>query len=339
MNVNLPKPKSHILRNIIIIGSLIIFIAAMILIVRNCSPSKSSVIAIEPVINEKIFFPFISITQNKAIFLGDKGIKYYSYDLNKKEKKPLLREEILGAVNAIYKPDGNESIVIGDYPSKYIKLYNFTDEKTASLNNNIGNIAWDKTKDKIYYIYSNLANHITTLNISNPDGSDWKKLIDLPESILAYKVYALDNELIYTDYLTVSKLNLTTNQTEKMFEAKLTSGLLISPDGEKIAYNISDLNGTKIFDQKSHQAIQLKEEINIESSVFSTDNNIYYLKNLDTLTKIDQDGNLTNINLNKLQVNVANPLDEPIQNLTLSQDNKILYFTYNNILYKIVLQK
>ncbi|HDH07792.1 MAG TPA: hypothetical protein ENG89_02130, partial [Candidatus Moranbacteria bacterium] len=120
---------------------------------------------------------------------GSKNIIYYSHingnvwkiSLDGKEKEIISEDNLTGLVDVFWSPNKNKAI------SKFSKngedTFYFYDYKTkdgTKLKGGIDDIAWTSLGDKIVYKYFDSRTKKRTLNIAEPDGSNWKELTDIP---------------------------------------------------------------------------------------------------------------------------------------------------------------
>ncbi|KKU55838.1 MAG: hypothetical protein UY41_C0005G0017 [Candidatus Moranbacteria bacterium GW2011_GWE1_49_15] len=118
-----------------------------------------------------------------GIFLdsGNEKIKYYSaengnvfeVDLDGKNKRIISEDAIVGLEDIKWSPTGDR--VISKIGEKYF-YYDYKSKKGTGLKSGLDTIAWDNTGTKIFYKFFEAASGERSINISNPDGSDWRKL-------------------------------------------------------------------------------------------------------------------------------------------------------------------
>ena len=61
-------------------------------------------------------------------------------------------------------------------------LATFGNKSLTPLKGEMSRLAWDNLGEKIFYQYTDSVTKTRTLNVSNPDGSNWKKLADLGQA-------------------------------------------------------------------------------------------------------------------------------------------------------------
>ncbi len=335
----------------IIIGIIVIILISILLffIFRTKTPpvaqeeiditeiiSDTTILKIKKTLGDRVYFPFINSINNEMTYLGEKGIYFFRYNLVNQHKQKITDQEILGPLQLFYSSSANEVIVMSNYPDTNLKYYNLSTKQNSLVNSNITNISWGKKNpSRIFYIYLDKKNHNYTLNISDPNGDKWEKLLDLGESSASFFLDNYENNIFYTDFVNVYKFNLENKQTEEIINANLTENIIFSPNGKKIAYN-SYNHQTRIYDLDTQKTTNLSGIIDLKKTIFSNENEIIYLKDLNQLIKMDIKNNKAQaINLDNSDLNSTNVLNDSISNLSLSLDNKLLYFTSKDILYKI----
>lgn len=349
-------------KHIYIIIAISIFVFSLIFIIfSNCSQKKSYDLTIESVNKDRVFYPNLFINTNKIYYLSDLGIIWYEYDLNNGQKKQIVDDEILSPEKINYSEDGKNAVVYSNYPEYNIKHYDFVNNKSYNLNQNITYVIWDSIKPKIFYNYAkylelnknNNTGFLFNINESDYSGDDWRAIKDLSDNKYIDTTLYSSNDENYIYYLplmasenigsTLYKLFINTKQDEKMTEENsIFSNIIFSPNKSKIAYlnNEEKLVVQDIDDKNSIQVIY-EEPVNIEQIAWGNNNeDIYIVNDLNNLIQINiKNASQKQFSLDNSQIDYTNMLDEQIKNLGLSQDDKTLYFTYNAYIYKVDLTK
>lgn len=153
----------------------------------SVSPSTSS--TVKPVGNsnsqilqiseEAVLAPFIDLKNSVIKYYAKETGKVYQIDFDGKNKKTVSDKSLSGLTNIVWSPDGTKVI------SKIIQngiiksyYYDYATSRGVPLRDNLDSIVW-QNNNKIFYRYYDQTSKKTSLNISNPDGSDWAKITDL----------------------------------------------------------------------------------------------------------------------------------------------------------------
>lgn len=175
-------------------------------------------------------------------------------------------------------------------------FYDFNTKKSAQLNLNIKEFGWESGGKKIIYHYHDA--NTNSLNISDPDGKNWKKIIDLKD--------------------------------ENAFLNTLSTGEIIYSNSEKSdSFNVIKTDGS------GKRTIKLPLAINADKMVWSPDGKSVLAaireqsKATDTLYRISTETGQKE----EIKYQSQAPIDA--KNLMLTKDNKILYFTSEDFLYKL----
>jgi len=123
------------------------------------------------------------------VFTPDEnGIKYYSrisgrvyqVDLDGKNKKTIADKDLIGLSDIMWSPDKTKVI------SKFNKAdgvqffyYSYDENRGVPIKDNVDEIAWLGTGGRIFYKYYEPKTKERSLNISDPDGTNWQKLSDV----------------------------------------------------------------------------------------------------------------------------------------------------------------
>ncbi|HPN96214.1 MAG TPA: hypothetical protein PLK35_00445 [Candidatus Moranbacteria bacterium] len=188
-----------IIKKIFFLSLLILFISLLFWGVYNLSFKKNSS-ETEENDTEKITTPITKEQPNiKAItdeaviapvFTPDGNfIKYYSkqtgkvfkIDLEGMGKSAISDQELIGLEDVIWSPDKNKVI------TKFVRTngevqffyYDYETKTGMPIKKNVDEIAWQANSNKIFYKHFDPVSKKRTLNISNPDGTEWKNLADI----------------------------------------------------------------------------------------------------------------------------------------------------------------
>lgn len=157
------------------------------------TPKKEAPVVVIPTIQPKISTEAIVALSDEAVLAptlanGTEAIKYYAknsgrvyqIDFNGNNKRTFSDKELIGLNSVLWSPDKNKVI------TKFIRAgltnlyyYNYTDLTNFPLKNNVDEIAWQDSNNRIFYKYYDSKANKRTLNISNPDGTSWIKLADI----------------------------------------------------------------------------------------------------------------------------------------------------------------
>jgi WD40 repeat protein len=189
-------------------------------------------------------------------------------------------------VKIIWSPNKNK--VIGVFESnqtikKY--LYNFSDQRAILLNSNIRDVAWAPDREKIAYQYYDPQTEENSLNIAEPDGSQWQTIIktrmknlivewpDASKLAVRTRPSGLTQSVAYS-------VNLADKKMEKIFNETYGLTLLWSPLGDKVLFSETNSQGKKlklkIADNKGKIIGETKLATLPEKCVWSQDNRVFF---------------------------------------------------------------
>ena len=135
---------------------------------------------ISVVSQESVLSPVLSPDENSIWYYSLSG-ELKEIDFFGNTAKKLTDKKITSLLGAIWSPDKSKALLeIGqNHKTDYILLFDHPKDQLISLNKNINRASWLTASDRIIYKYFDSKNNQSSLNISNPDGSNWKKLSDL----------------------------------------------------------------------------------------------------------------------------------------------------------------
>lgn len=185
------------MRKLFIISSSFLVVAMIFLVAYNVAFKKESTVkedvanmvadikfpaktAIKPITDEAATGIYLDKENEKIVFYSAVNGKVWQIDFDGEKKKGVSNEELVGLENALWSPDGKKVISIFKYDdqNKNFFFYNYDDKKGAKLNGGVDAISWDNSGNKIIYKYFNADSGEKSINVSNPDGTGWKKIAD-----------------------------------------------------------------------------------------------------------------------------------------------------------------
>ena len=211
-------------------------------------------------------------------------------------------------------------------------------KKQVDLNTNINALDWSVDSSKIYYVFYS-PDEKCTLNIADSDGGNWQSIADLDIANCNYYLQSTKDDIYFTNFDKIYDISLSGNIKTELIGSKLAQNFLMSLDKKNIVFNEEGGTITKIYNIESKSTTDLDRRIDLESAVLTSDGNIFYFKDTVSLVKF----NITTskevaITLDDSALDKTNLIDDKLSDLTLSSDENILYFTYNNYIYKINLK-
>lgn len=139
---------------------------------------KLNLAPISALTDEAILAPIITTDKSFLRYYSKNTGQVYQIDFNGNGKKIISPTLIPGLVFALWSPDKTKVItkIINKEKTNFY-YYNYTAQQNTSLNSNLASVVWQDSSISIFYEYTN-ANKKSTLNISDPDGLNWKKITD-----------------------------------------------------------------------------------------------------------------------------------------------------------------
>ncbi len=190
---------------------------------------------------------------DQIIFYQNK--KFFTTDFEGTAKNPIGGYPFNRPEKISWSPDQKQAIVLD---GKDFYLYQLNKDQAEKIKDGLDNAVWDETGDKIVYKYYNQDTQERSLNIADPDGSNWKVI--QPELTLKdLRVISLSSrreECFYPKPRAEISGQLDCVQLDKKNKIKtLYSGgygasYLFSPKKNKILFSVTEQQGgnrSKIF--------------------------------------------------------------------------------------------
>jgi len=246
----------------------------------------------------RILFP--TLIDKKIIYQDAQSGNLNQIDLTNKKISILMEGEKIPPLERLsLSPMSTKALLLG-YQTSGLVQYSLLDLKTQNitlLNQSIKTAVF-VSEEKIVYQYLDKEKGINNLSIADPDGKNWKKIIDLKEETIFLNTLGT-GEIVYTSSETTERFNVIKTDGS----GKRTIKLPIPVNINKIAWS---------SDGKSIIAAVREEN-----------------KTTDTFYKI----NIETGQKQEIKYQSQTPINAI--NLMLTKDAKTLYFTSDDYLYKL----
>ncbi len=200
-------------------------------------------------INENILGAAIS--ENGEIYyysLDNQALKKAS--LEGKNKSVLLSNLPGTPLRIVWSPKRDKALILlkqlSDQPLWYFA--NLENKTLIPLKAEMSRLVWDNLGDKIFYQYTDPRSGERTLNISNPDGTDWKNLTALKRDTFISAIPHSASVSFWSKPSALEKtffesVGIDGNNRRLLFSEKFGADYLWSPDGEKVLASASEEKG------------------------------------------------------------------------------------------------
>lgn len=193
----------------------------------------------------------LSLASQSLVYFSKTDRKIKQIFLNKTGSQEVaLPENLSGIANVSISPRGDKAIIkTGEGGKISFYLFDLISQETAQIKNGVDNIFWDNTGEKIIYKYYEAKTGKRTLNISDPDGKNWKNLADIffrnvsaspiPQSALV-SYWNSPDAYEETSLWTVGAIG---GDPKEILKGKFGADYLWSPGGKKALVSFVDSRG------------------------------------------------------------------------------------------------
>lgn len=238
--------------------------------------------------NEPIVSPAL-IDDEKIIYYKRGNGSVYEISLDG-EKNGLVDDNNFSGLESIkWSPDRNKVISRFNNSGKIqYSTYDYKTEKASKLADGIEYAIWDNLGEGVVYKYSDQKTGKKTINISNSDGSNWKKIADaqmnntfialVPQSSFV-SFWNSPNSFEETSFSLVSTIG---GEARKIFSGRFGADYLWSPNGTKALVSSADSKGGSkmslgVINSNGGEFQNLNIPTFVSKCVWSSDNkNVYY---------------------------------------------------------------
>lgn len=213
------------------------------------SSAKISLASDEPVIS-----PTLSNAGDKIWYFGTSG-ELKETDLVGSVSKKLSEKKIISLISGFWSPDKSKILLKTNKDSleSYFLLFDVKNDQLTMLNKSITEISWQAVSSKIIYKYLDSANKKSSLNVSDADGKNWKKILDLPHNKISFAQIPRSGLISFwnngdayypTAFQTVSLLG---EDTKSLYKDSFGADYLWDNSGSHVLVSQTDVKGgTKI---------------------------------------------------------------------------------------------
>lgn len=353
--------KNKKLLMVVLIISLLIA-AAIILTIRN---TKREVITIDTpwqqVSAEKMLFPTLSPDGKDVIYFNNaKEPAFYQMGIENKEVKKLsggmgTPDEIIWSPNKtrVILKVAYDQYIFEKYGSKFASpgtpdqtittwRYELQSQSLTKLDDRIQNVAWTK-ENEIVYQYLDEEKNISYIATANPDGTGESKIVDLP-TVLQYgisfapggntaAIYSIPTDISPS---TIYSLSLEDKKLNQIREIEGNTKVIAADN--KFFFNLpaKRLPQLAVMNEVGTKMKPLGINTILDSIAVLNENKVII-----PAQGTSENDTFYQINLSDYQVSkMVSPSKEKIKalNLMISPDNKTLYFTSDDYLYKLRLE-
>ncbi len=219
--------------------------------------------------------------------LDDHSIKRATFDGKDKE---VLMSDMPGTPDqVIWSPKRARALLhIRQLDGAFVWHYaDLATRSLVALKPGVARVAWNNLGDKIFYQYVESVTAAKSLNMSNPDGSDWKKLSKLEKdsfiaSVPQSSLVSFWNKPNAFDQTFLETSGISGDARKALFTSNFGADYLWSPDGEHVLVSASSEKGGHsltlgIMNRNGGQFRDLFLPTLVSKVVWSADNRtIYY---------------------------------------------------------------
>jgi len=216
----------------------------------STSPSGASLasLKLKAISQEKVLAPSLKADGQSVKYYSQTTGQVWETSFDGLNTKKISDKTLTGLIKIIWSPDKEKVIsVIAENGLTKKYFYNYANSQSATLNANIGYVAFSPDSKKIAYQYTDPQTEQSNISVADPNGQNWKivfktrlanLIVEWPvkEKIsLKTQPSGLAQGLLYS-------LNPDTGEFTKILSGYLGMNAKWSPKADKILYSIVDQN-------------------------------------------------------------------------------------------------
>lgn len=207
--------------------------------------------AISAISTDSVFGATLAPDGNSLYFFSGANGQVDQVDFNGELQKVISTQEFQNIQNVFWSKTKNKAVVKradGANRSKYL-LLDLAQKSVVPLKSNIDSIAWSSLGDKIIYKYFDSKTKTRTLNIADPNGSNWRRVAET--DYVSVQISSIPGASDISFWPTpsafsssiVSTVNFSGENRKEILKDRFGVDLLWSPDGKNAAVSSSDQRG------------------------------------------------------------------------------------------------
>jgi len=255
------------------------------------SKKKDATVAdkkIQAITDEAIISPVLKSEGDYIMYYAKGNGNVLRVTPDGKEKKIVSSDTLSGLVDNAWSPKQDKVISQfrqGAYDT--FSMYDFNTQKVKNFDPGMDNIVWSNMGDKIIYKYYDGKTKKWTLNVSDPDSSNWKELTELayrnmkitqiPRSTML-SFWNMANSFEETNFSVVSMLG---GEKKTIFSNKFGADYLWSPNGEKVLVSsVENKGGSRmnlsVMNSQAGEYVSLGTPTMVSKCIWSKDSSTVY---------------------------------------------------------------
>jgi len=220
--------------------------------IPNTAPTDEA--KIKAVSDEAIIAPAY-ITEKDTIKYYSRTGQTYEISTDGSNKTTLSSKQLSGLIGVLWSPDKTKVITkfTGTDGQPQFYYFNYSTQIGVPLKKNIDQIAWQTNSSRIFYKYYDAKTKKRSLNISDPDGSNWTKLTDIDyrdisiAQIPASGLVSFWNRPDSYSQTIFETIPMISGEKKTVYKEKFGADYLWSPDGSLVLVSSADQRtGTKM---------------------------------------------------------------------------------------------
>lgn len=248
---------------------------------------KTSSSKITAISDEAVLAPVLTPEKTAIKYYSKNDGRVYQISLDGASKKTINTKELPGLASAVWSPDTSKVITRFEANGKNkFFYYDYAKGQGVQLKDNLDTASW-QNDNKIIYKYFDPKNKERTLNISDPDGSNWNKITDVSFRNLSLSpvpktglvsFWNSPDAFFETAFLSTPIIG---GEKKTLFSGKFGADYLWSPDGSSVLISSSQEKASSkaqlaVANDRGGEYKNLDIPTFVSKAVWSRDNKTVY---------------------------------------------------------------
>ncbi len=207
---------------------------------------------VKAISTEKVLAPTLSADKTKVIYYSQNNGNVWQSAFDGSNLNKISSVVLENLAKIIWSPDKTKviSIFLDEKENVSKNIYDYNTKEISPFSADIQEIAWSPTSDKIVYQYTNELTNDNSINIANPNGTNWQNILQTRIKNVNLDWVASEigfcekpSGLVQSSFFLINPLN---KNLTKVFSNIYGLSVKQSPQGDKMLYSETSNKGKNI---------------------------------------------------------------------------------------------
>ncbi|HEX8974797.1 MAG TPA: hypothetical protein VF817_04910 [Patescibacteria group bacterium] len=219
---------------------------------QNTQPTTNAKSKISQITKDSIIGPVADRKTEKIYFYAASDGTAWKMDPDGGNRSQISSTVLQGLQNVAWSPNETKVITNFNKDGKSVFFeYDYDKKAATQLKDGLDTAVWDNIGARIIYKYFDAKTKKRTLNVANPDGSNWQVLAEIPfrnvdvAQIPTTSLVSFWNAPASQEETQLQTVGLTGGEVKTLFRGRYGADYLWSPQGDQVLVSSLDSPGSR----------------------------------------------------------------------------------------------